>query len=224
MKLQPWFLALALGLAGGAAGQDAPPPLTLAGTWTLDRALATARPVRSTHRLQLALVTLRETRWQPEAILAATLAAAGILAQCGIRLERAELQQFAGGPPAYRDLWTPASRQFARRLILARPAIFFVEGTRHRPAFDAEAFGPANTATRPELVNTIWITADARDVPVVIAHELAHVLSGSGEHSDEAGNLMGEETSPATTGLTAVQCERMLGHGERTGLLQRERS
>lgn len=103
----------------------------------------------------------------------------------------------------------------------ARPAVFFVEGTRHRPAFEAEAFGPGNTTSRAELVNTVWITAEARDVPIVIAHELVHVLSGSGEHSDATDNLMHQETSPDATRLTRAQCERIVANGERAGLLKR---
>lgn len=222
MKVQPWLCAIVLGLPAGVAAREAP-PLAPVAVRIVDRSLAEGRESGATHRLRLALVMLADTTWRPDAVLSATLAAADILAQCGIRLDRAELRQFAGGPPEWRDLWTPASRELARRAAVERPAVFFVEGTRHRPAFEAEAFGVANTRSRTELAHTVWITAGARDLPIVIAHELAHVLAGSGEHSAEPGNLMGEDTAPGATRLSAAQCARLREHGEREGLLRQVR-
>jgi len=110
-----------------------------------------------------------------------------------------------------------------RRMRPAKPAAFFVRDTRHRPAYDAEAFGTGNTRNRPELAGTVWITLDTRDLPIALAHELAHVLMDSGEHSDEPGNLMRDDTAPANTALTAAQCERMRSRGGANGWLQRER-
>jgi hypothetical protein len=106
----------------------------------------------------------------------------------------------------------------------AKPAVFFVRDSWHVPVFDAEAFGSGNTATRPELAFTVWITAHIRDLPVALAHELAHVLMDSGEHSVDPGNLMRDETAPGNTFLTPAQCARMTETGERNGLLQRERA
>ena len=123
-------------------------------------------------------------------------------------------------PPPYRSLYTPLSRMLARRLAPARPAVFFVADTRHRPAFDAEAFGRGNSRTRPEMADTVWIAAGTRDLPVVIAHELVHVLADSGAHSAAAGNLMGEETLPGGTRLTRDQCEAIVARGAENGLLR----
>ena len=107
-------------------------------------------------------------------------------------------------------------------MIAARkPAIFFVEDTRNNPAFDAEAIGLANANRRPELANTVWIAYGTRDVPNAIAHEIVHVLSDSGEHSSEPGNLMRDETSPANAALTSEQCRRARTRGEENGLLAR---
>jgi hypothetical protein len=198
-------------------------PLRLADTWPLpEHALPYAGPAPSTHRLQLDLVMFRDTSWEPERILAALRDAAAILAQCGIRLERAELYRFEGGDPGLRYLSTPVSRQLVRRVRPAKPAVFFVRDTRHVPTFDAEAFGTGNTATRPELVFTVWMTAWIRDLPLALAHELAHVLLDSGKHSIEPGNLMRDETAPGNTRLTPEQCASMTETGERNGLLQRE--
>lgn len=198
-------------------------PLRLVDTWPLpEHALPYAGPAPSTHRLQLDLVTFRDTSWEPERILDAVRGGAAILAQCGIRLERAELYRFEGGEPGLRYLSTPVSRQFVRRVRPAKPAVFFVRDTRHVPTFDAEAFGTGNTATRPELVFTVWMTAWIRDLPLALAHELAHVLLDSGQHSIDPGNLMRDETAPGNTRLTPEQCASMTEAGERNGLLQRE--
>jgi hypothetical protein len=198
-------------------------PLRLADTWPLpEHALPYTGPEPSTHRLQLDLVMFRDTSWEPEPILDAVRAAAAILAQCGIRLERAELYRFEGGDPALRYLSTPVSRQLVRRVRPGKPAVFFVRDTRHVPTFDAEAFGTGNTATRPELAFTIWMTAWIRDLPLALAHELAHALLDSGQHSIDPGNLMRDETAPGNTRLSPEQCASMTEAGERNGLLQRE--
>lgn len=213
-------------LAAAALAAHAQPaaPFRLADTWPLpEHELPYAGATPPTHRLQLDLVAFTDTTWKPGAIVAAVRAAGALLAQCGIRLERAELYCFDGGDPAYRYLSTPASRALVRRVRPAKPAVFFVRDTRHVPAFDAEAFGSGNTATRPELAFTVWITAQVRDLPVALAHELAHVLMDSGEHSVEAENLMRDETAAGNTSLAPAQCARMTGAGERNGLLQRER-
>jgi len=212
------FLCCAL-----AAHAQPAAPLRLAGTWPLpDHELPYAGPAPSTHRLQLDLVMFRDTPWEPERILAAVREVAVIFAQCGIRLERAELYRFEGGDPSLRYLSTPVSRALVRRVRPAKPAVFFVRDTRHVPTFDAEAFGTGNTATRPELVFTVWMTAWIRDLPLALAHELAHVLMDSGRHSIEPGNLMRDETAPGNTRLASEQCASMTEAGERNGLLQRE--
>jgi len=214
-------------LAAAAIAAHAQPaaPFRLADTWPLpEHELPYAGAAPSTHRLQLDLVAFADTPWKPEAILVAVREAGAVLAQCGVRLERAELYRFDGGDPGYRYLSTPASRALVRRVRPAKPAVFFVRDSRHVPVFDAEAFGSGNTATRPELAYTVWITADIRDLPIALAHELAHVLMDSGEHSIEPGNLMRDATAPGNTSLTPAQCARMTATGERNGLLQRERS
>jgi hypothetical protein len=65
----------------------------------------------------------------------------------------------------------------------------------------------------------VWITAGIRDLPIALAHELVHVLSDSGAHSDAPGNLMNDETAPGNTQLTSAQCSRIVATGEANGLL-----
>ena len=216
------FLAACLVAAAACAAAQPAPPLSIAATATLAPGeLPYAGAAPATHRLQLALFTFRDTSWRPEPILQAVRDAAPILAQCGLWVERAELVSLDGGDPRLRDLFTPVSRELVRRMRPAKPAVFFVRDTRHQPVFDAEAFGRGNTATRPELAGTVWITAQIRDLAVALAHELAHVLMDSGEHAYEPGNLMREDTSPQNTQLAAAQCERIVARGAENGWLQR---
>jgi hypothetical protein len=174
----------------------------------------------ATHRISLTLAYFTGGGWQPETIAAAVPEAAAILAQCGVALERAELMRI-DAPERLRFFFTPASRDLARALPLAKPTIYFAAGTLQRPAFDAEAIGLGNSRTRPELTHTVWVVPGARDLSITLAHELAHVLMDSGEHSDEPDNLMRDETAPKNTHLSGAQCARLLDAGLANGLVVR---
>ena len=178
------------------------------------------QPGTFTHALNLTVVHFREGGWDPVTILDAAGDGARILAQCGIALTSVDLV-LVDAPPRYRYYLTPVSRELARRLPLPRPAVYFVAGTRQRPAFDAEAIGRGNLGPRPELQDTVWIAQGAREPGIAFAHELAHVLMDSGEHSEAPGNLMREETAPQNTQLSAAQCALLRETGERNGLLRR---
>jgi hypothetical protein len=214
-------LAALCSIVAACGCAQTPPPLRIAATWPLpahELPYGGAKP--ATHRLQLALYTFTDTSWQPERIVSSVREAAPVFAQCGIRLERAELYSLEGGDPRFRYLSTPAGRELVRRMQPAKPAVFFVRDTRHQPVYDAEAFGRGNTASRPELAGTVWITAYIRDLSIALAHELAHVLMDSGEHPPEPGNLMREDTSLAGATMTAAQCARMTEQGTENGWLQ----
>jgi hypothetical protein len=157
--------------------------------------------------------------WAPEVIQAALRKSAAILAQCGVAIEKAELLRL-GAPARMHDFHTPESRALARALALPKPTIYFVADSRQRPAFEAEAIGRGNSGTRPELRDTVWVTRGARDVAIVLAHELAHVLMDSGEHSREPGNLMREDTAPQNRRLSDPQCARLRETGSANGLLR----
>jgi len=174
----------------------------------------------ATHDLTLHAYTFRGTRWNSDDIAAAVTDAAKLLSQCGIMLAAADLNVIEA-PRRFRDYYTSLSRELLRQIDAPKPAVFFVQDTRNRPAFDAEAIGLANAKRRPELANTLWVAYGARDLPHAIAHELAHVLSNNGAHSDEPENLMRSETSPQNTRLTAAQCELIRTRGEANGLLRR---
>lgn len=168
--------------------------------------------------LRLTLVHFAGSSWQEHEIEKAVAQASRILGQCGIvpggtALVRADVEA------RFRIFHTPTSRELARHLRPGTPAIYFVDGTRQNPAFDAEAIGRGNSRSRPELRDTVWVVHGARDLDVVLAHELAHVLMDSGEHSQEPGNLMREETTPENTRLSEAQCVRLRDTGSANGLL-----
>lgn len=176
-------------------------------------------PGSPSHELRLTLAYLDGSGWQPDAIVIALQESARILGQCGVTLKTADLVRVAA-PGRYHDFVTPTSRELAATLQLRTPTVYFVAGTRQRPAFDAEAIGRGNSRTRPELADTVWITRGTRDLGIALAHELAHVLMDSGEHSSEPGNLMRDETAPGNTRLSAPQCSRLRESGTRNGLLR----
>jgi len=122
-------------------------------------------PVAYALRLEMAVQS--GARWAPDVILGATRRAAAILSACGLQT-LASLHEF-DGPHRYRNLSSAASRELARELRLGTPTVFFVDNTLHQPAFDAEAIGRANSLTRPEMTNTVWITAATRDLPIALA-------------------------------------------------------
>jgi hypothetical protein len=177
------------------------------------------QPQTATHELALTLVYFSEGSWQRGAIMAALRVAAGILAQCRVVLQQAELL-LVEAPARYQYFYTPISRELTRAIPASRPAIYFVTDTRQQPAFDAEAVGRANSRTRPELADTVWITRAARDPGISLAHEITHVLQDSGEHVDDPGNLMRADTAPGNTRLDALQCARLRDAATRNGLLR----
>jgi hypothetical protein len=174
----------------------------------------------ATHELRLALYSFAGTRWSAPQIYAAAREGSRLLAQCGVAVVHAELRMLEA-PRRFRYYHTPVSRELLRRIKVVKPAIFFVEDTLNNPAFDAEAIGRENAGTQPELTHSVWIAYDARDLPQTFAHELVHVLSDDGEHSNEPGNLMRAHTSRRNTRLTDAQCSRLRSRGEANGLLTR---
>ena len=180
--------------------------------------LPTHFPEQATHEMRLSLYTFEQTRWNTAGIRAAVGVALPILAQCGIAAMQAEIITLAA-PLRLRFFSNTLARELLGKLDVPRPAIVFVEETLNNPAFDAEAIGVSNSATRPLLANTVWVAYGTRDLGVTLAHELAHVLADSGEHSTAPGNLMREDTASANVRLDTAQCDRMRARGAANGLL-----
>lgn len=170
--------------------------------------------------LRLRVVWIQDTPWTLLRLSAALEEAAGILAQCNINLDEVIVESVVA-PPRLRHLDSrTGARMLMRSIAPARPAVVLVDGTRNRPAFEAEAFGRGNTRTRPELADTVWLTAAVSDPGIALAHELVHVLADSGEHSALPGNLMLPDTAPGQTALTGAQCEAIHNNGLARGWLR----
>lgn len=210
-------LALALLLAPAPAAAAETTGTGDAGTLEFPRL---RRVPNATHDLRLYAYAFRGARWNTEEIVSAVAEAAGVLAQCNVAVTRVEVRLIEA-PQRFHFYSTPVSRELLRNVTIAKPALFFVEDTKNDPAFDAEAIGLTNAKSRPELANTVWIAYGARDLSHALAHELVHVLSDSGDHTDEPGNLMRAETSASNNKLTAAQCDLMRSRGETNGLLKR---
>jgi hypothetical protein len=210
--MRTWMLIMLLPVVTAALGEE---QIRIVET----RALPIGEPgAGASHRLRLSLYVFRGGRWPQEEVAALAREAAGLLQQCGVALAGAELR-VVQAPPRFHSYFTPLSRELLGRLRVPKPAAFFVDDTLNRPAYDAEAIGRANAAARPELADTIWVAYGARDVAQVLAHELVHVLSDSGEHSQAPDNLMRAETAPRNVRLSAAQCSRLRARGEANGLL-----
>jgi subtilisin family serine protease len=168
--------------------------------------------------LELSVVTLTGSGWEPSASRAMLRRAATILGQCGIELRKVSVHLLSG-PERLRYFTIETAEELVGARAFAKPVAYLVTDTRRPVAFDAEAFAPANSAKYPLLADTVWITRPARDPGIALAHELVHVLTNSGEHSSLPGNLMREETTPENTKLTDAQCRRIVQSGTARRLL-----
>ncbi len=105
-------------------------------------------PPASIDRLKLSVVHLDGSGWRPERVLQALRQATSIFSQCGVGIAGVEWVSLAT-PPRYLDFSTPLARELVRLHPVAKPAIYLVRDTANRRAYDAEAFGRANSPTRP---------------------------------------------------------------------------
>ena len=151
-----------------------------------------------------------DPRWQTAAVKTAIDEVNTILLQCGIAVT--EIKYFGTKTPDYlQDLETGTAYTVLSRFRELHPGennilLLLARHNRMQIDFEAQAFGQANTATRPWLEDTLWIMHGARDVPIALAHELMHILSNSGEHAPSPQNLMSADTDAKGTLLTPAQC------------------
>ena len=161
-----------------------------------------------THAIRLDILVFSDSGWRIPEIHVAVGRAARILGQCEVSVARARVLMVEA-PRRHRYLHDDWSRRLVKRLAPSRPAVFFVEDTMRDPAFEAEAFGQANTRSTPAMRDTVWITRDAIEVGTVLAHELFHVLADLGRHETDPDNLMHERTDGSNTRLYDWQCHRL---------------
>jgi len=149
--------------------------------------------------------------------------AADIFSQCAIAIPKVEVykadvaahQQYLATGPAKTVMQSLRSTGPKRKLT-----IVLAHDTRMQMAFDAEAFGRANTRNRSWLTDSVWLTAGLRDDGIALAHEMFHVLANSGDHSSDEGNLMLARTTGKNTSLTAKQCMAASETALRQGLIR----
>ncbi len=169
--------------------------------------------------LDLHLAALAGSGWENAKIASMVRSTADVLAQCDIKLVRATLHRLQV-PPYLMDFQTGTAKTLIDHTDLPKPIIFLVRNTKMEIAFDGEAFGHANSATRPWLRNTVWLVADTEHAGIALAHELFHVLTDSGKHWSSEQNLMYESTHTGNTQLTVSQCRRAREIGLRHGLMK----
>ncbi len=173
--------------------------------------------VSASYRFPLVLVTLDET-WDEADIATALDELNTILSQCSIDAQ-IEKRLTVTAPGYLQDLSTGNALSLQRRLKLSGTRVFFARDTQMQPAFDAEAFGEGNTRNRPWMTNSLWLTNGITDAGIALAHELFHILTNNGNHTQEPGNLLRDITSPANTRLTPAQCGQAQQTGVEFGLL-----
>jgi len=196
-----------------------PAPLEAGSIETISRhSIDPAQPAAPEHRFKLTFAFFEDTTWTPESLRRHVETAAGILAGCGITITDAEAH-LLDGPATYRYFHNAIARDLVARVGLEKPTVYFVKDTLQVHPYDAEAIGKSNSARRPGLRYTVWMTEATRHPGIALAHELAHLLMNSGEHVQQAGNLMRAETEPDNTALKPAQCAAMARAGTANGLL-----
>jgi len=155
-------------------------------------------------------VLILDERWSLVQVSQVLDEAQSILDQCRVRLSDVQLRRVSA-PDYLRDLETGRAKSLLDAVRLSGPArrvtAVFARDTRMRQPFDAEAFGQGNTRTRAWLTDTVWLTLALQDRGIALAHELFHVLSNSGAHSEADGNLMLRRTTGTNRTLNPEQCD-----------------
>ena len=166
---------------------------------------------------------LLDSRWTKELAAQVLDDAQDILSQCGFQFTDVKLRRVLA-PDYLQDLEAGAARTLMNEVRSSgsqrRLTVVYARNTRMNTQFEAEAFGQANTRQRPWLTNSVWLTWDLRDRGIALAHELMHVLSNTGKHSDSAGNLMLARTTGTNTSLTNSQCESARQYAAGAGLVR----
>jgi hypothetical protein len=170
------------------------------------------------YSLKPTFVYFEATAWNLDDLRRYAQQTAAILARCDVFIPTIDVRVL-NGPDEYRYFRDASAKELVRRLALPKPTVYFVRDTLQADAYDAEAIGKSNSATRPMLRYTIWVTEDIRDPGIALAHELSHILMDSGQHVELPRNLMRAETAPANTDLTREQCEAIVRAGTENALL-----
>lgn len=168
-------------------------------------------------------VLVLDDQWSIAEIRGVLDEAASILSTCAIGFTDVSIR-YVNAPAYLRDLESGSAKTLMDAVRLSGPArratAVFANDTRMSMPFDAEAFGRGNTRTRPWLTDTVWLTVALQDRGIALAHELFHVLTNSGQHSDLEGNLMLARTTGQNRHLTGGQCDTLRTRAQELRLLR----
>lgn len=175
------------------------------------------RPASANFIFEPTFAYFEDSTWNPDELRRHARRMAAILAQCDIHVPEVDVRVL-DGPDVFHHFHDRIATELVNRLDLPKPTVYFVRDTLQVEAYDAEAIGKSNSATRPALRYTVWLTEGTRDRGVALAHELVHILMDSGQHVDTPDNLMRGDTTPSGTELTPKQCEAIIDQGTENGL------
>lgn len=157
-------------------------------------------------------VLVLDSQWSADTVRLILDEAQTILSQCDVVFKAVNIR-YIDVPDYLSDLETGASKTLMDAVRLSGPnrqaTVVFARDTRMNQAYDAEAFGKANTRNRAWLSDSVWLTLALKDRGIGLAHELFHVLANSGRHNAMAGNLMLTRTTGNNRKLVLEQCLSM---------------
>lgn len=170
--------------------------------------------------LDVHIALLVDSGWQQSEVPRLIQKLGGILDQCQIGLSQVQQYTFRVSTRLL-DFDAATSHTLATQTNLPAPTVYLVRDTLRNPAYAGEAFGIANSQYRTWLRDTIWLTAGIRDAEVALAHEIFHLLTDTGTHSTQAGNLMQAQTLPGDIRLSEEQCQEARETALKKGLVRR---
>jgi len=161
--------------------------------------------------------------WTTDRIADALKEVNDIFDQCGFAINAEELLRVNGA--SYISNLSPGSALTLQRYLKDQintdaTTVYFAADTDMQTKFDAEAFGEANTGSRPWMRNSLWVTSVTPDTGNAVAHELFHILANNGRHSRETNNLMQNRTSPKNIRLSVAQCQEVITNATLSGLIK----
>ena len=143
-----------------------------------------------------------------------------ILGQCGIVADKLNVY-VVRAPTRLTDFSDSLARELVPRLNISRPAVYFVRDSLQPRKLEYEVIANANSKSRPELRDTLWILAGARDLGEGTARTLMYMLMDRYEINKVAGSLFySDQTNLDNSRIDEDQCSLALRTGQSNGLLK----
>jgi len=203
-------------LANSAAEAKVVQTLSLESTKIYGEGLDVPTSIRAT--ITPTFVILSRSGWALEDTFAGTKRALAILAQCGIYAKRIEVM-IVDAPDVLNSFSNSRAKALLAKIQVSRPAVFFVHSNLELKKHEFEVVARANSKTRPELRNTIWIVRNARDVGEGLARMFMFMFLDRYEVSNDPNSLFfSDHTSYENSNINADQCSRAVQAGNEAGL------